>query len=251
MREVEDPASPAVAFVEDGRIVVEVDAKLKGRERSRAIWTAMRAHEGRLPALLPFLLLMGWEPIQRWLRDQAALAAMATATGSVSLLLLVPTAHHHEDPPQVASPAATITVTASTSTTGPATTQSPTPARSATPSVQPPAVEGESGADQRDPTVTGPPETRQATAAPTRSPTGRAPSPRPSPSDFDVTTPPPQASEAPAAARASQDLADQETTAPVDEPTVAPRPEPTPASAGRDCLLRVDLDPLADACVLG
>jgi hypothetical protein len=250
VREVKDPASQAVAFYENGRLVVEVDEKLKGRERSRAIWTAMRSHEGRLPALLPFLLLVGWEPIQRWLREHAAVAAMTTAAGSVSLLLLVPTAHHHGEPPRLASPAATITVTAPTPPAGTAPTRTPVQPTSTTPSVEILASEEPTNPERRDPTAAGPTETREEPSTPARSPTRRAATPSLSSSDPETLTPPPQASAAPASP-VERRTEEESSAAPVDEPTVAPRPEPTPASAGRDCLLRVDLDPLADACVLG
>lgn len=250
VREVEDPASQAVAFYEDGKLIVEVDQKLKGRERSRAIWTAIRAHEGRLPALLPLLLLVGWEPVQRWLRDHAAAAAMAgtAAAGSVTLLL-APLAFEQEDPPRLAAPTATITVTVPTPDSGPPTTGSPTPAKSAPPSDT--LIRGEeepATSERREPAAASPTEASRTTSGPTRSPTRRASTPPPSVSE--VTTPPPQGSDG-LATPVERRTVEQDPVAPVVEPTVAPRPEPTPASAGRDCLLRVDLSPLADACVLG
>lgn len=261
VREVKDPASPAVAFYENGRIVVEVDEKLKGRERSRAIMAAYQAHERGLAAFVPLpALIVVADQVKRWTRDHttAALATTAAAGGAVTLSLNVlgPMVLDGDTKPHMAqpSPAQSITVTVAPTMPSPSakSTRTPTPTTSSRSASAPSAVPSPRGRTPtgrpsrtsrpaREPTAlptrsrsTQPTVTKQATAPPVREAQTLADSPSPA-----RTTTPPRAGGATPPGR-STDAA---------EPPGLSTP-PGQAAAGRDCLVELHVPRVVAAGVL-
>ena len=245
IREVKDPASPAVAWTENGRTVVEVDQALKGKERSKAIMSAVRLHEEGLAALLLLPLLLNvWGPLKHWAQEHTAAAALAGAGLVAGVALMVaPAVLDPEDRPRIAEPR--IVDTASSHFSLPVPTTTPTVPKSTTtrrPTDLPTISEVRPVQTRRpEPTATHPTATRPATRrAPTPTPTAE-PTPVPSTSSPDKTLAPALTSAASAA------------SPPVLEP-VADASSGLSAEAivavERACLLEVDLDPLANVGVL-
>ena len=246
IREVENPASPAVAWTENGRTVVEVDKALKGKERSKAIMSALRLHEEGLAALLLLPLLLNvWGPLKDWAQEHTAVAALAGAGVVAGVALVVaPAVLGPEDRPRIAEPP--IIGTASSLFSLPLPTTTPTVSESSTtrrPSALPTVSEVRPVKTRRvEPTATRPPATRRATRrAPTPSPTVE-PTPLPSTAGPDKT--PASAPTSAVAVPAVEPVADAPSASPAEatvEATIA---------AERACLLEVDLDPLANVGVL-
>lgn len=244
IREVKDPVSPAVAWSEDGRTVVEVDQALKGKERSKAIMSAVRLHEEGLAALLLLPLLLNvWGPLKQWAQEHTAAAVLGGAGLVAGVALVVaPPALGPEDQPRIAEPP--IVDTASSHFSLPSPTTTPTVPKSTTttrPSVLPTVSDVRPLATRRpEPTATHPTATRRATRrSPTPTPTVE-PTPAPSTSSPDKTLAPPLAS---AVSEASPPTLEPAVNAPGDQPA-----EPIVAVA-RACFLQVDLD-LANVGVL-
>lgn len=245
IREVKDPVSPAVAFTENGRTVVEVDENLKGKARAAAIWAAVRLHERGRAALvtLPILAFV-WDPLKRWSRQHiratrataaAAKGALVVAASIITVIVLLNSAEQ----PKIADPPITVTAIPTRPSQSPHIIRKPTPSATPTQGIPEPAHSPEPTARAVTwPTVRPTTSTRStptrstrprptATAKPPQTDAPEAPIPTPERVSADPTTPPTAA-----------------TTPPADE-SVEP-----PAPAGDDCLLRVDLDPLLDVCAL-
>lgn len=250
IREVKNPAFRAHAFTENGRTVIEVDENLKGKERSRAILAAWREHERGLAALIALpVLLYVWEPFKRWASKHpaGAVAAGVTYGGAlaltVSYLVTAPvsgTGRPVSTPHQVtatAPPGVLVSVTP---------TGSLTPAR--TPRATPPAT-GSRPTPASHPTGSARPE-----PATTRRPAPQTTTSRPAP------PPTPDRSGPAGVKQSAPDVPESTRTRPPasdgTESSDAPAPAPTseaPASgpSTRDCLVRVEVDPLLDVCALG
>ena len=249
IREVKDPASPAVAWTENGRTVVEVDQALKGKERSKAIMSAVRLHEeGGLAALVLLPLLLKWGLLKHWGQEHTTAAALAGAGLVAGLALVVaPAVLDGEGRPRAADPP--IVRTASSHFFLPTPTTTPTVVESrmtGAPSVLPTSSKvGPVPTRQVEPTATRPNTTRPATRRATRrepTPTPTVePTPVPSTSGPDKTLAPPSAS---AASEASPPALD-----PVADALGDSLAEPS-VEVARACLLQVDLDPLANVGVL-
>lgn len=257
IREVTDPAVPAVAFTEDDRTVVEVDKNLSGRERAAAIYAALRAHDddnlGGL-ILIPLLAYV-WEPLTRWVRRNPSTAVVTAGVATVvTATTIVPWLLDGEQPVPGAGPQATLIVTSAPATpTSAALTPSPEPTRGTpfSPTLQPttkatvqPTVK---------PTVlrTAPP-TRRPSSTPTRvkTPTAR-------PSD----TRPPTRTAGPTPSRAAPPSNPPAGTTPksptptaqpsaAPTPTATPEPQPAPTEAANTCLIELDVDPILGLCLL-
>lgn len=242
IREVQNPVSPAVAFTENGRTVVEVDEKLRGKARAVAIWAAVRLHEGGLPALVGLpILAIAWEPFKRWAQKHpgAAMAA-TTATGSAltaGVALVLPMLLDGAQESKIAEPSVILTSALYSPWQSPSATRKPTrePTGSAT-------------RNQDRPEPTARPVTRPA-SQPAGTPT-RSVRPRPA-----ATTEPPATEQ-----RSTPNPAPQgEPADPTPHPSSAVPPPageasaagpPAPTAAAEGCLLQADVDPLLEACVL-
>jgi len=253
IREVKNPASPAVAFTEDGRTVVEVDEKLKGKARATAIWAAVRLHEQGLAALIGLpLLAFVWDPLKRWARNDPGTAlAATTAAGSVVTFAVgfsAPMLFDDAEPRRSAQPSVTVTTTTIAVSTRAPTTASRTPAARRQPTRRPSA--SPALLDRPDLARTPAPASR-STTRPTRTP---APSAQPrSTRTTEPATPDAIRISGPGSGTAGPSPTPPPASAgapPGD--TAANVPEPAPATAGgRDCLVRVNVSPLLDACALG
>jgi hypothetical protein len=250
IREVKNPASPAVAFTENGRTVVEVDEKLKGKARAAAIWAAVRLHEQGLAALVGLpLLAIAWNPFKRWAQKHpgAAMAttAVAGSAATAAAALVLPMLLDGAQEPKIAEPPGVLTPAPDRPTQTPTITRKPTrtPTASSTTAqdVPEPAARPEPRPvtlPVRTPTRPAPPGSTAAggvpeTEEPDATRQSRSDEPRPEGVVADPTPPPPQAP-----------------TLPTVEAASAP-PGPEPASEAGGCLLRVDVDPLLDVCALG
>lgn len=269
--EVENAPTPIVVYEdEDGELVVEVDADLKGRERASAIIAAIRSHKRNFGSiiLLP-IALYAWEPIKNATRQYpgAALSATAASVGLIATTAVLPIVQDDNAQPLTAAPPPLRTVVATvTATLSPART--PASPTAASPTVSPPVRH-----TPRTPReIPSPPPTRVAPAG-TRAPapdSTRRPTTRPSRHRQPERSATPRASTststspaetAPPAGAADIDTTptqgpDMPTTSPPDpgtvdsEETSQPVPEPAPQPPpGRDCLIEVNLDPLANVCV--
>lgn len=188
-------------------------------------------------------------PVARWARDhQVAATAITTVAVSSAVLGGLNTALDGESrtitqqPPTV-----TITVLASESATG-----RPTPSRTTTPQPSPrpemspaPVLPARTGPPSATP-ASHPTATKSRKPAPTGTPTrdmGTSPDPTPPKSPAPSPTGPPPVEDPP--------LADDSPGATTPPPAAEPPPEAAdPTVAARDCVIRVDLDPLLNACVL-
>lgn len=241
IREVKDPPLSAHAFTENGRTVIEVDEKLKGRERSKAILAAWREHERGLAALvaMPVLAYL-WDPFKRW-AAQHPLAAMAVGITYGGALVLAVTTVIEQDRPVVAPQPATespwTTVMSPSYIWSPTRTQHVKPTR--TPHAPPMATEHRPAPAPR------PTRDRQRPAS-----THRPPTKRPTPKGA-ASAPEHRPSEAP-----GPSVTTNATDRPAPEPAASPRPpdgiaSPQPTtSPSRDCVLEVDVDPLLHVCAL-
>lgn len=247
IREVTDPAAPAIAYTENGKTIVEVDEQLKGKERSTAIMAALRAHDDSLGGLILIpLLVYVVEPLTRWTRDHTpTVIATAGVAGAISATTLVPWLLADDDQSPVAGPVSTLIATpALPAPTSGVILPSPEPTVEAKPSARP------------SPMRTAPP-----TRPPTNSPTVRVKTPTPRPSGTrpptrrpDLTPTPtgaaPPSSPAPAGV-APKSPGPTASPSPTSRPTVSPTPQPTLTTAADNCLLELDLDPLLGVCLLG
>lgn len=245
IREVKNPVSPAVAFTEHGRTVVEVDEALKGKARAVAIWAAVRLHERGLAALagLP-VLAFAWDPLKRWAHKHVGQAMAATAaTGSLltaGAAFVLPVILDDAPEPKIAEPPPVILTSAPTS---PAQTLTTTGKPTRKPTGSATVNQDRPGTDLR-------PAARPATR-PVRTPT-RSTHPRPTtsvkPTETEIpSTPDPTPQGLPADPPPTTAAA---TPPPDNEASDTGPPAPAPAAA-EGCLLRVDVDPLLEVCALG
>lgn len=247
IREVKDPPSPAVAYTENGRTVVEVDEKLTGRERSAAIFAAWWAHERRVTVVLPVAgLVYLWDPFVRWAARSPGQATAAAAAGGGALVmaagaLALVLAGNGEQPPTV-RPSASYDASPSTL---PRTliTASPTPV-SPTPTVSTP-----------DGTPTRERSARQPTSMSTRTNPNRRPEPtRSTPRGPARTARPQRTPEPPPPSEPRKESSESAAGGSTEPPApVRPTPKavtPTPQTPpSRNCLVDVDLNPLLDLCL--
>lgn len=244
--EVEDAVVPAIAYEQDGKMIVEVDATLKGKGRAAAIVSAVRSHKRGFGSvvLLP-IALYAWEPIKNATRNHpgAALASTAAGVGLLATAIALPLKDGSRMPG--AAPLRTVTASApappTPTWTAPTRWYSPTP--QGTPHVTTPATTRPSIREPA-PEVTAP-ITPHLTPGRTRTPAGPEAEnggPRPTRS---IQQERPTLVNAPAVTTPPLSAGTDEADPP---PLVTSDPTVT-ASVGRDCLLEVDLDPLLDACV--
>ncbi|MFB4275678.1 hypothetical protein ACBJ59_10335 [Nonomuraea sp. MTCD27] len=276
IREVSNAIAPAVARRQDnGKVVVEVDERLHGRERSEAINTALELFRRGERALLPVpLLALMMDAGARAMREhQKAAAAVASATTAAAVGMATLTTsgigRPAEPPPRAAITAVRTNIIAQDPLPSTATPPTPTRTRDADRGGTPPRD------DRAEPADAGPPEhPPQATAQP------RRPTPEPSPSRSR-----PRPTEAEAAAEASTKQVDVEETRhrepseresrpagaaeepdpptvdlpdvpdpPTPDPQPRPEPEPEPSAAGCGGIgVQVDVGDLPgiDVCLLG
>jgi hypothetical protein len=288
IREVDDPAFPVVATWEeeadDGTriLVLEVDASLRGRERTAHIMPILRHYRG-VHALWPIpLLVAGWQWLTRKARrhQRFAVAAGATAVVLAASAAMAATGmllRSGDSPLHVAAPPGTDVVIglgqhddlddseASVGTPAPSSSRRP-------PTTTPASTPARSSSDQPEPTSrdSGPPPsarpspratpTRTQAAKPTRSarpstkaqPTAADPPPQSSPHSTTDTpaartrttsTPPQLPSAAPTETRPA--------TPPPAAPTEPPTNDDGANEGGSGCkgLIRIDLDPLLRICL--
>lgn len=251
IREVKNPVSPAVAFTEHGRTVVEVDEKLKGKARAAAIWAAVRMHEHGLAALVGLpIVAFAWEPLKRWGRNHPGAAMGATAAAGSALtagaVLLLPMVLDGAEHPNIAEPPITVTATPVWPSQNPPITREPKLQPTHTPTTSATTTQEWSRPTAR-PAI-------QTVTHPTRKPTRSA---RPQPT---ATKEPPK-TRAPEAPAPTSEVSADPTPPPATRQPPPPTPPPSgdassaeppaPTAAGGDCLLRVDLDPLLEVCALG
>lgn len=245
IEEVDDPPSPAVAFLRGKHLVVEVDKKLRGKERSAAIMAALRAHGYRgIPIAVPLVYL--WDPVGRWARGHTGAAVAAAGTGAAVLAagaaLLIPALLDGEE--QVTA-APTVVVTVRTTPSPKVRTPEPTPSSTS-----------------REPTViiTMPPATPDRTAPepePTRSRRpSTAPAPEPTSGAPSTTDPAPTATSSSPPESSGPSATDSPSTGPrpTDPPTSdPPAAEPTITTVSETCtgLVHIEAGDLADICLLG
>jgi outer membrane biosynthesis protein TonB len=251
IREVTDPAAPAVAYDEDGVTVVEVDKNLTGKERAEAIYAALRDDDNSLGGLILIpLLAYVWEPLTRWVRRNPSTAVVTAGVATVvTASTIVPWLLDGEHPIPGAGPQATLIVTSAPATpTSAALTPSPEPTRGApaSPTLQPTTKATLQLTVRPTPLRTAPP-TRQPSSTPTRV---KTPTPRPSDTRPPTRTAGPTPSRAATPSNPPRGTTPTPTAQPSPTPTAAPTPQPTLTTAADDCLLEVELTPLLDLCVL-
>ncbi len=267
IREVEDPASPAVAFTENGRTVVEVDAKLKGKERAAAILAACRAHELGLGGLIAVPLLAAWEPLKRFTTEQPRLVLAAGAStggaalvsaGVMTLALSSPSGTHQAE----SIPAQTTISRPSTAAAGPSTrvrppTTTPSPRRTPKAVAAAPTHKPDTGRTQAASSITRPATRPPATSSPMATSPAQSQRPRtpsvtptrePAPGSKPPSTPPVQ--ERPTQRRTPPQARVTPPRATPGTPARTPGPPPQVPSPGRDCLVEVRLPPVAQAGLL-
>jgi hypothetical protein len=276
IREVEGAALPATAYRDNtGRIIVEVDAALRGAARDDAIRTALEPFRRGWLGLAPVpLLALAWETSARVMREhQRAAAAVAsvtvTAAAGMSGLAVTGTldGERHRTPVVAAStvtrslPSATVTPLFSVPPTA-ASTRNPTPEPSRRPA-QDRIGEQEAGraepAFQEPPSRTaGEPSTRPT---PHLTRTSRAPAParEPSPARTSAAGEADSPREASRPTRAADPPASEQPrpqTSPPPQPEPQPEPEPTrgrdpliDVRVGDDCRLPVGVGDLLGVCL--
>lgn len=247
IREVKDPPSPAVAFTENGRVVVEVDENLQGKERSAAVFAAWRAHERGVGTLIPVAgLVYLWDPFTRWASQSPGQAAATAAAGGGALLvaagaLAVVLSGDGEQPQPVRPSASYVAPPSTLPRTGITTSPAPT---SPTPTVRAP-----------DPTITRERGARKPTSMSTRTKPDRRPEPtRSMPRGPARTGRPERTAEPPPPSdrreESSESAEGGATEPPAPDRAASQIVTPTPKmSPSRNCLVDVDLDPLPDLCV--
>lgn len=211
---------------------------LNTKERSAPVWADLRSG-GAIIGVLGLLVGVAI----RWLRDHTATLVTVGATGMVTATAtvgVVALENNDRPPSRHTQP----TVTVATPRAGPARTASPRPAATASRNVP--------AGRTRPPDVIPRPTTSRPTATSTRTstitarPTRSRDIPR---SALTTASPPPGPTKQPPAANASEPR--PTTTRPATSaPTTAPSTGPA-ATTARDCVVRVDVDPLLDLCVLG
>lgn len=238
IREVKNPATPAHAFTENGRTVIEVDERLKGRERSKAIFAAWREHERGLAALvaMPVLAYL-WEPFKRWAADHP-LATMAIGiTYGGAMVLAIPALLDQDRPIMTPHP-----VTESSSvdlwTTEQAPAETPTRASHASPTY----TRDRPGPIPQRTRDTRRPDTPRRSPAKRSTPGAYASDPESHPSAVPALSASATAGERPTPQP-------EPSPQPAASPVSTERPPPS-ASGSRDCLLEVDVDPLLNVCAL-
>lgn len=268
--EVENAPTPVVVYEdEDGELIVEVDADLKGRERASAIIAAVRSHKRNFGSLILLpIALYAWEPIKYATRQYpgAALSTTAASVGLITTAAVLPVAQIDSTPPLAASPPPRTVVATVTETSSPGHTLA---APSVTPSSASPSVRRTPRTPREIPSAVptrvapvstrapAPKSTRRPTTRPSRhrepersatprasasKPTGpEATSPPAGAADIDTT--PTQGPDAPTASPPDPGTVDTEETG---QAVPDPVPQPPP---DRDCLIEVNLDPLANVCV--
>lgn len=272
--EVENAPTPVVVYEdEDGELIVEVDAELKGRKRASAIIAAVRSHKRNFGSviLLP-IALYAWEPIKSAtvVHPGVAISTTAASAGLIATAAVLPSALDDHTDPLEAAPLRTIVATV-TATPAPAPAPARTPAASstarptprATPRAtrtRPPVRVTRASPDAPVPRVAQQPATRRPEPRPSRD---RQPSKGPTPK-ASASKPANRATTAPPVGGADVDSLATPTSEPGDNPAQPPDPsavdtEPTGRAApddpapqpppGRDCLIEVNLDPLANVCV--
>jgi len=256
--EVEDAPLPAVVYEQDGELVVEVDAKLKGRRRAAAVVAAVRSYKRGFGSVVVLpVALYAWEPIKNGTRNHPGTALGVTAVGSglIALAIALPDARNDGNPPPGAAPQRTLTATITASSAPPSSTRSPSEPRQDSSTTRPGAPDGTASTpaplgreaakpnaqpSRRDPT-TRPTRTRQP--KPVTSSQGEGAEPAGSITALE-TNPTTGAASTPAAVASTQAAGGAD----VEAPAVEAPPGPTP-SLGNRCLVRVDLNPLLDVCV--
>lgn len=209
---------------------------LNTKERSAPVWADLRSG-GAIIGVLGLLVGVAI----RWLRDHTATlvtvgaTSVVTATATVGVVALE---NNSRSPTRHTQP----TVTVVTPRAGQSRTASPQPAATVTRNVP--------AGRTRPPDVILRPTTSRPTATSTLTSTGQPTRtrdiPRPT---LTAASPPPGPTKQPPAANESEPR--PTTTRPATSaPTTAPSTGPA-ASTARDCVVRVDVDPLLDLCVLG
>ncbi|MER6942555.1 hypothetical protein ABT294_00905 [Nonomuraea sp. NPDC000554] len=239
---MKDALLPVVVYEEDGEIVVEVDEKLTGRKRASAIMDAIRAHERGLGSVVVLpLMVYAWEPVKAAARNHPAAATAATAAGVVVIgaAIALPTLHDDGSAaPVVAAPTHTVVATVTAVPTTTPSGRKPTPKATVTS----PRVNTTPAPDDVKPAST-PQPTPMPTPTGSIPPTNRPPI-KTSPSTEIVEI---FASVAPLNPTQAATALPTEIVSP---PAITPAPESVSVAApDRDCLLRLDLEPLLDACV--
>lgn len=242
IRPTADAVTDAIAYEENGRIVVEVDDTLTGRKRRAAIMAALAPylHGPRILALP--VLLAAWGLSRKVVEHPQIASALAGTAATVAAGAVVLTAvgvWDQQAPPPYAEPVATLIYTV--------TTIRP----SATPAPSTPSIRREDSGRPEPIDTSVPPSWMQPSRTPRATATS---SPRP-------TKPPPTRTRAASTPKPTVEAVAAAEDQP--EPTSAPPPttaeEPTadepPASTSRDCGGIVDVEvhldpPGVNVCLL-
>lgn len=241
IRPISDAVMPAIAYEEDGRIVVEVDDTLIGRHRLAAVMAALAPYlEGPRALLLP-ALVVGWglaDTLGRHARLSSAVASTAaTVAVGAGALAIIGVWDQPGQPPQTVSPAPLI-ITVTTIRPDASVSAAP-PSASATP---PPPRTSQTPDASEQPTRIPPSRTPRVAATATGSPR--------------ATKPPPTRSATAVATPTVQDVAEEQPETPTAvplataEPTVEASIDQPAEAAAAGCGIHVDVDPLADICLL-
>ena len=228
----------------------------QGKDDTQLIINSAEEPRGIIAFLRPDIyvpILMGWALEWTWreVRSHPAASVLATAAASTALATGAHLALNGDEAP-LAKPAVTImsvvpdlvvTVTATPQAISTSQANSPTVERTT-----PPPDESRRSRERRAsplPTGTPPPTSRRTEGPqPTRSTTRPSSTSQPA----DVQTTPPRENRTPS--DEPQPPPAQQQTADPPASTAEPTPEQT-AAARSTCLLRVDINPVLDACVLG
>lgn len=255
IRPTADAVTDAIAYEENGRIVVEVDDTLTGRKRRAAIMAALAPylHGPRILALP--VLLAAWRLSRKVVEHPqiaSALAGTAATVAAGAVALTAVGVWDQQGPPPYAEPAATLIYTVTTSR--PNATPAPSTATRTTPSRDvgaPSSGRPEPSDTSVRPSWIQPSRTPRATVAATSS--ARPTKPPPTRTRAASTPKPTVDAVAAAEDRPEPTSAPPPTTA--DESTVDAAADKPPASTSRDCggIVDVDvnLDPLGvNVCLL-